>query len=149
VLADDDWLYGGTPDKIIETLNQGRKGVMPSHAARLSEQEIADLATHVIAMADGSEHPPGKALFTGKGACFACHGMDAKGNPLLGSANLTDRIWRFAGTPEAVRQTITHGVNDASDPQTRDAVMPSFRETLSETEIKKLAVYVHRFGGGQ
>jgi cytochrome c oxidase cbb3-type subunit 3 len=63
-------------------------------------------------------------------------------------------------------------VNDPSDPKTRVAVMPSWNEKLAvklealkweeepeyegteserltETEIKKLAVYVHQFGGGQ
>ena len=27
-LTDNDWLHGGTPDKIAESINQGRKGVM-------------------------------------------------------------------------------------------------------------------------
>jgi len=36
-----------------------------------------------------------------------------------------------------------------SNPMTREAVMPSFRDQLSEDEIKKLAVFVHSLGGGQ
>ncbi|EJE49360.1 cytochrome c, mono- and diheme variants family, partial [Acidovorax sp. CF316] len=32
-LADGDWLHGGTPDKIRETIAQGRTGVMPPMAA--------------------------------------------------------------------------------------------------------------------
>jgi len=100
-------------------------------------------------LADGRDHEAGKVLFTGKAACFACHGMDGKGNQMIGAPDLTDRIWRFAGTPEAIRQTITHGVNDPSDPETRSAEMPAFSGTLDTTGIKKLAVYVHRLGGGQ
>ena len=69
----------------------------------------------------------------------------------LGSANLTDAVWRF-NEPDllaSARHTIAHGVNDANDPKTREAVMPAFGERLSQDEIKKLAVYVHILGGGQ
>jgi cytochrome c oxidase cbb3-type subunit 3 len=46
--------------------------------------------------------------------------------------------------------TILHGVNDPSDAKTRSAVMPAFADSrLTETDIKKLAVYVHQLGGGQ
>jgi hypothetical protein len=47
---------------------------------------------------------------------------------MLGAANLTDGIWRFAAKDQlaSVKYTIEHGVNDPSDPQTRDAVMPKF-----------------------
>lgn len=149
VLADDDWLYGGTVDKIVESVTNGRRGIMPAHGARFTAEEIDDLTTYVAGLADGREHEAGKTLFTGKAACFACHGMDGKGNQMIGAPDLTDRIWRFAGTPEAIRHTIFHGVNDPSDPESRSAVMPAFGGTLDQTEIKKLAVYVHRLGGGQ
>jgi cytochrome c oxidase cbb3-type subunit 3 len=149
VLADDDWLYGGDIATLVTTITQGRRGIMPAHGARFSAQEIDDLVTFVAGLPAGRDHAPGRKLFTGKGACFACHGMDGKGNKAMGAVNLTDAIWRFSGTPEAIRYTITHGVNDPSDPETRNAVMPAFAGTLEETEIKKLAVYVHRLGGGQ
>ena len=69
----------------------------------------------------------------------------------MGSANLTDGIWRFApGSAESIKYTIKHGVNDATDPLTRNAEMPKFGGgKLSDTDIKKLAVYVHKLGGGQ
>lgn len=152
VLADDDWLYGGDINTILTTITNGRQGMMPAHGKTLTEQEISDLAQHVVAMSEGGSHAPGQAIFMGKGACFACHGMDGKGMTALGSANLTDGIWRFAAADqlESVKYTITHGVNDPSDPQTRNAVMPKFGGTkLSDTDLKKLAVYVHKLGGGQ
>lgn len=149
VLADDDWLYGGDIATLVATITQGRGGIMPAHGARFSAQEIDDLVTFVAGLPAGRDHAAGRELFAGKGACFACHGMDGKGNKAMGAVNLTDAIWRFSGTPEAIRYTITHGVNDPSDPETRNAVMPAFAGTLEETEIKKLAVYVHRLGGGQ
>jgi len=68
----------------------------------------------------------------------------------MGSANLTDSVWRFDSSVEGIKQTIKYGVN-SGDPQTRVAVMPAFQATgkLSDAEIKKLAVYVYKFGGGQ
>lgn len=149
VLADDNWLYGGSIEKIVESITKGRKPMMPAQA-QLSEQEISDLAKHVVALSQGSEYEPGKAIFMGKGACFACHGMDAAGNTAMGASNLTDGIWRFyPGTEEAVAHTIRHGVNYPGDPQSRNAVMPAFGDRLSETDINRLAVYVHKLGGGQ
>ncbi|HXK55306.1 MAG TPA: cytochrome-c oxidase, cbb3-type subunit III, partial [Gammaproteobacteria bacterium] len=50
---------------------------------------------------------------------------------------------------DSVKYTIMHGVNDVTDPMTREAVMPAFGERLSKGDIKKLAVYVYKFGGGQ
>jgi cytochrome c oxidase cbb3-type subunit 3 len=70
----------------------------------------------------------------------------------LGAANLTDSIYRFAAADlrESVKHTIAHGVNFPADPETRNAVMPKFGGgKLSDAEIKKLAVYVHKLGGGQ
>jgi cytochrome c oxidase cbb3-type subunit 3 len=147
VLVDDDWLYGGTIEVIEQTINNGRTGMMPKMGgAQLSGAEIDKLANAIVGGNIASE-----PLFLEKG-CIACHGMDGKGNPMLGGANLTDGIWRFAAADQlaSVKHTITHGVNDPSDAQTRSAVMPKFAGSkLSETELKKLAVYVHKLGGGQ
>ncbi|WP_198263296.1 cytochrome-c oxidase, cbb3-type subunit III [sulfur-oxidizing endosymbiont of Gigantopelta aegis] len=150
VLADDDWLYGGTIGQIQTTITNGRKGMMPAHAATLSADEISTLASYVVGLSEGKVDEKGKALFQGK-ACFACHGMDAKGMAALGSANLTDGIWRFneADILASATRTITHGVNAAGDDETRNAEMPSFKDKLSEADIKKMAVYVYKFGGGK
>lgn len=171
VLADDDWLYGGTPDKIIETLALGRQGMMPAHQEMLEEDEVDRLVEFVVNASNGETTDAGWQLYNDKG-CVACHGPDAAGVQQLGSANLTDKIWRFSGEREEIRHTILHGVNDSSDPDTRIAVMPGWNEKLavkleaekwdeepeyegdetqrlSETEIKKLAIYVHQFGGGE
>nr|VFK19943.1 MAG: cytochrome c oxidase cbb3-type subunit 3 [Candidatus Kentron sp. LFY] len=150
VLVDDDWLYGGNIEKIQETITLGRRGIMPAKGGQsLSKKDIEILANYVHDLSRGKDNPEGKEMFMQKG-CIGCHGMDAKGVQLMGSANLTDPIWRF--TPdslESARYTILHGVNDPNDPKTRDAEMPSFRERLDETTIKKLAVFVHLLGGGQ
>ncbi len=146
VLADDDWLYGGTIADIEMTITAGRQGMMPAHAAMVNNEEADKLANAILAGNVVSE-----PLYMEKG-CVGCHGPDGKGIAPLGSANLTDGIYRFASADQlaSIKHTILHGVNDPVDTDTRNAVMPAFGGTkLSNTDIKKLAVYVHKLGGGQ
>lgn len=145
MIADDDWLYGGAVETIEQTIANGRMGVMPSHAKILKDDEVDKLATAIM-----SGNPTAEPLYMAK-ACFACHGPDAKGIQVMGSANLTDAVWRFAEEDQlaSVKLTIKHGVNDTSDPLSRNAVMPKFGDRLSNNEIKKLAVFVYQLGGGQ
>ncbi|MBK1650461.1 cytochrome-c oxidase, cbb3-type subunit III [Rhabdochromatium marinum] len=165
VLADNDWLYGGTLSKIIETITGGRKGNMIAHEKILSEQEVDTLANFVVNLSKGQ---PGSeeawALFRGKG-CTGCHGAEATGViatlpngsiVTVGAANLTDTLWRFRpGGYESAKHTILYGVNQTGVEQTRNAVMPAFggagsaEGRLDAEQIKKLAVYVHELGGGQ
>ena len=153
VLADDEWLYGGTMENIVETITDGREGMMPAHGALLTEKELGDVVKYAVGLSKGEVYEPGKAVFLGQteseAICFGCHGEDAKGMPEAGGPNLTDAIWRFDGSEEGIRHTITHGVNDTEDPDTRKAQMPAFGEKLTQTQVKKLAVLVHQFGGGQ
>lgn len=143
ILNDDDWLYGGKIDDIHTTIVGGRQGMMTPHKDMLSEAEIDTLATAVAA---GT--PTSTPLFAEKG-CTACHGADGKGMQAMGSANLTDSVWRFDSSVEGIKYTIKNGVN-AGTPEARASVMPAFQGAkLSDAEIKKLAVYVYKFGGGQ
>ncbi|MDH5230447.1 MAG: cytochrome-c oxidase, cbb3-type subunit III [Gammaproteobacteria bacterium] len=149
VLADDDWLFGGKIEQIHQSIMNGRRGSMPGFATNSTPAEIDLLAQHVLALSEGGSNPVGRNLFVNKG-CAGCHGMDGKGLEMMGSANLTDKIWRFSPvTKDSVKHTISHGVNNAMDKNTRNAVMPSFAQQLSDAEIKKLAVYVHQLGGGK
>ncbi len=145
VLVDDDWLYGGAVETIEQTITNGRKATMTAHANILKPEETDALVKAVM-----SGNPTEEPLYAAKG-CIACHGADGKGLQVLGAANLTDKIWRFKADDQeqSVRDTIMHGVNFAGDPKTREAIMPVFGDRLSKDEIKKLAVYVYKLGGGQ
>ncbi len=145
VLVDDNWLYGGAVETIEQTITNGRKGVMTANANILKPEETDALVKAVM-----SGDPVKEPLYMAKG-CVGCHGPDGKGMQVLGSANLTDKIWRFtaADQEQSVRDTIMHGVNFAGDAKTREAIMPVFGDRLSKDEIKKLAVYVYKLGGGQ
>ncbi|WP_296898027.1 cytochrome-c oxidase, cbb3-type subunit III [Thiohalocapsa sp.] len=165
VLADDDWLYGGSLSKISETITNGRKGAMTAHANILTEAEVDQLAKFTVELSEGGEgSEAGWALYNEKG-CVACHGAKANGVlaelptgeiVTVGAANLTDSIWRFKpGGYESAKHTILYGVNQPGVEQTRDAVMPAFSDVgqlegkLTPQQIKMLSVYVHQLGGGQ
>jgi cytochrome c oxidase cbb3-type subunit 3 len=151
VLADDDWLYGGNFDTIVETITYGRQGFMPAHEGMLDDATINKLADFVIDASQGKATPAQFTLFNDNG-CGGCHGENARGGALnnlsTGAANLTDAIWRFGGKREDVLRTIKYGVNQ-DGPHTRVAIMPAFDGKLSPETIKMLAVKVHEFGGGQ
>lgn len=144
VLNDDDWLFGGKIDGIHASIEGGRQGMMMAFKDVLSAAEIDALANAIA-----KSQPTSTPLFAEKG-CAACHGENGKGIQAMGAANLADKLWRFDGSLEGIQRTIAYGVN-VGDPQGRVAVMPSFKQAgkLSDTEMKKLAVYVYKFGGGQ
>jgi cytochrome c oxidase cbb3-type subunit 3 len=77
-LSDKDWLYGGTPELIVQTITQGRNGMMPPMAAAVGTPDDVKNVAHYVLSLSGSPHDSlraslGKAKF---GACAACHGMD-------------------------------------------------------------------------
>lgn len=134
-LTDKDWLHGGNPEKIHETLVNGRMGNMPPMAAAVgTPEEVRNLANYVLSLS-GSPHDSlraslGKSKFA---ACAACHGMDAKGNTALGAPNLTDDIWLHGWGETAIVNIINNGkVN----------VMPAQANKLTEAQINVLSAYV-------
>ncbi|TCJ18158.1 cytochrome-c oxidase, cbb3-type subunit III [Parasulfuritortus cantonensis] len=154
-LTDDNWIYGGTYDKIQETITKGRHGYMPPFAEALDPAQIEELANYVLSLS-GEKADPAKAALGNQlfhshtAACFYCHGNDAKGRQDIGSANLTDKVWLWANVPGAsdqagkvaeVEKVITGGLNRG--------VMPTWEGRLKPEQIKLLTVYVHELGGGK
>ncbi len=135
-LMDKDWLYGGSPEKILETLVLGRRAAMPAWSAVLGEEKIASVTEFVLKRA-GREHDATKAL---SGAslfaanCAACHGEDGKGKHVLGAPNLTDSVWLYGGEAQEIRQTLRSG---------RNGVMPAQEKMLKPERIHLLAAYVY------
>ena len=134
-LTDKDWLFGGTPETIKETILHGRMGVMPPMGAAVGSAKDIENVAHYVLSLSGSTADPIKAVF-GKarfGACMACHGADAKGNPALGAPNLTDKIWLFGGSADTIMETIRNG---------RSATMPAFQDFLGDAKVHVLAAYI-------
>lgn len=134
-LSDKDWLHGGAPDKIVETLVKGRIGNMPPMAAAVgSSEDVRNVANYVLSLSasphDSVKASLGKSKF---GACAACHGVDGKGNQALGAPNLTDDIWLHGWGENAIVAMINNGkVNQ----------MPAQEGKLTESQIHVLASYV-------
>lgn len=134
-LTDNDWLFGGEPETIKQTIMEGRNGVMPPMGAVLgSEVDIENVAHYVMSLsgasADANKVVRGKSQFA---VCAACHGMDGKGNQQIGAPNLTDKIWLFGGSKETIMESIRNG---------RSSTMPAFNEFLGEAKVHLLAAYV-------
>lgn len=134
-LADADWLHGGSPEKIKETLVQGRNGMMPPMAAAVgTPEDVRNVAHYVLSLSNSPHDSLRAALGKGKfGACAACHGMDGKGNQALGAPNLTDDVWLHGWGENAIVQIITQGKNNQ---------MPAQAGKLTEGQIHVLASYV-------
>ena len=134
-LTDQDWLHGGSPAKITESITKGRIGNMPPMAAAVgTSEDVKNLAQYVLSLSgspnDSLRAALGKSKFT---ACAACHGVNGKGNEALGAPNLTDDIW-LHGWGE---QTIVAMVNAGKVNQ-----MPAQEDKLSPEQIKLLSAYV-------
>ena len=152
-LLDDDWLWGGTMEDIHLTVTHGirnttdadaRYSEMPKFGTDgiLDETQITQVAEHVLAIS-GQEHDAtlaadGATVFADN--CAACHMEDGSGDRMQGAPMLTDAIWLYGGSREAIIETGT---------KARFGVMPNWNQRLSEDEIRAVAYYVHSRGGGE
>jgi cytochrome c oxidase cbb3-type subunit III len=135
-LTDNDWLWGGSPDSIYQTISMGRDGNMPAWGPVLGKQGVEQVMAYVLTLSGREASPElasaGKPTF--ETICSACHGVDGKGNQAIGAPNLTDKIWLHGGTPADIRESITNG---------RVNHMPAQLERLGETKVRLLAAYVY------
>ncbi|MBE9567790.1 MAG: cytochrome-c oxidase, cbb3-type subunit III [Proteobacteria bacterium] len=53
-LADNVWLYGGSPRSIKETIAKGRNGIMPAHSEFLGKAKVHILAGYIYSLSNGS-----------------------------------------------------------------------------------------------
>jgi len=152
-LLDDDWLWGGDMEAIHTTIVHGirndadpdaRYSQMPAFGVDglLEPEQIAQVAEHVLQIS-GQDHD---AALATEGAvvfaenCSSCHGENAEGNRDLGAPTLTDAIWLYGGSREAITYTLVNA---------RFGVMPPWSPRLSEDEIRSVAAYVHSLDGGE
>jgi cytochrome c oxidase cbb3-type subunit III len=152
-LLDDDWLWGGTMDAIVQTVSYGirnsdfddaRYSEMPAFGRdEILAAEEVDQVTHYVLSMSGADHDAalagaGEVLYLDN--CAACHGDSGEGNYDLGAPRLNDQIWLYGGNFDAVRHSVYYA---------RFGIMPGFNNRLREAEIRAVAAYVHQLGGGQ
>lgn len=138
-LTDREWLWGGAPENIKETITNGRNGVMTPFGQVLGADGVKDVANYVRSM-NGLAHDSvraqrGREAFANN--CVACHGADAKGNPMLGAPDLTNNVWLYGSSEATIIETVTHGRNNK---------MPAFGEFLGEDKVHILTAYVLSLG---
>jgi cytochrome c oxidase cbb3-type subunit 3 len=136
-LRDDDWLWGGTPDAIEQTILQGRSAMMPAWGPVLGRDGVFNVSEYVLSLS-GTRTTNDIAVERGREKfqqlCAACHGPAGKGNPAMGAPNLSDDTWLYGGSQQTVMETIEKG---------RSGRMPSHREFLGEAKAHLLATYVY------
>jgi len=151
-LNDDSWIWGGELGDIQQTIRYGiradhpqtRVSQMPRFGIDgiLDDEQINDAAEYVRSLG-GLEHDDaaaarGEEIYAQQ--CGFCHGAQGKGMQQMGAPNLTDAIWLYGSSKDAIVTSIRTG---------RGGMMPQFVGRLDDVTIKQLAVYVHTLGGGQ
>ena len=134
-LTDGDWLHGGAPEQIAQTITHGRVGTMPPMADAIGGPAEARKVAHYVLSLSGSPHNTllayeGKAKFS---ACAACHGANGKGNTAIGAPNLTDGVWLHGWGEQAIVDIITRGKTNT---------MPAQKGRLTADQIHVLAGWV-------
>lgn len=148
-LTDKAWLWGDSPDAILQTL---RVGVNSEHVdSRVSQMPAwgrdgmlkDDAIRNAVAYVHSLSHPgmtkdvldgdaaAGKAVFAAN--CSACHGASAKGNTKMGAPDLTDRFWLYGGDETSIYESVYNG---------RQGHMPTWDKRLTPVERKILALYI-------
>jgi cytochrome c oxidase cbb3-type subunit 3 len=155
-LTDDDWLWGGGPQLIEQTMRvgintqhpQSRVGQMPAFGRdqMLDTSQVRSVAAYVYSLSHADYSTPenvkeieaGREVFVT--TCATCHGDDAKGKQDVGAPNLTDAYWVYGGDLGAIITSVHGG---------RQGHMPTWDERLTNAEIRTLALYVHDLGTEQ
>ena len=134
-LTDTDWLWGGTPERIKETITQGRQGMMPPMAAAVGNaDDVRNVANYVLSLSGSPHNSIARDIGRPKFAvCAGCHGADGKGNTMLGAPNLTDKVWLHGWGEDAIVAMTNNGKTN---------VMPAHGERLSAEQIHVLTAYV-------
>jgi mono/diheme cytochrome c family protein len=83
----------------------------------------------------------GKAVFTGAGNCYACHGQNAQG--MLGpNTNLVNHTWLHSdGSYPAIIAYINKGVSK-EESKSGIPMPPKGGSNISDDQVKQVAAYV-------
>lgn len=135
-LTDEIWHWGSEPDAILASVMDGRQAAMPALGDALGgEAGIHETAAYVQSLSGQSVDPAlaaaGKARFA---ICGACHGMEGKGNPLMGAPDLTDSYWLYGGDKDAISESITKG---------RNGMMPAHGPILGPARARLVSAWVY------
>ena len=77
--------------------------------------------------------------------CARCHGTNMRGNPAIGSANLTDNVWLWGnGSVFQIERIVLYGIRSDQRKSLHITVMPAFgvRGRLSDAQVRDLVQYL-------
>jgi cytochrome c oxidase cbb3-type subunit 3 len=135
-LTDKAWLWGESGAAIETTIKDGCTAAMPPHEVMFDEAKIADLTGYLLSL--NGQQKDLQSVARGKTTygqiCFACHGPEAKGNPLMGAPDLTNQVWLYGDTQTQIQLSIAKG---------RGGIMPGFDDRLGADKVHILAGYVY------
>ena len=136
-LRDNDWLWGGSPEAIKQTLVGGRRAMMPGWEGPLGgETGVTNMTEYVLSLS-GRQHDA-TAAAAGQAQynifCAACHGPEGKGNTAMGAPNLTDKTWLYGASKLRIAESIAKG---------RQGHMPAQRDFLGDAKVHLLAAYIY------
>lgn len=103
---------------------------------RLAETPLTQIAADPEL--NGYATSAGAAVF--RTYCSQCHGAGAAG--AVGYPNLLDDAWLWGGDIEAIHYTISHGIRNEQDYDSRWSEMPAFAEILEPAEVEQVVHYV-------
>ena len=148
-LVDRDWLWGGAPETIAETVRVGVNA--PETGTRVSQMlafgrsgllddaAIRRVSLHVLSLSDPAlaRRANPRALAAGRSVfaaqCASCHGADGRGDAARGIPNLADQVWIHGGDFRSVYNSIDQG---------RQGQMPAWGQRLSPADIRILTLYL-------
>ncbi|WP_395376764.1 cytochrome-c oxidase, cbb3-type subunit III [Marinicella sp. W31] len=137
-LTDDDWLYGGSPEQIKVSIEQGRMGIMPGWQQVLGNDGVNEVVQYVLSKNSANRDFDATLAVAGESryqqVCLACHGSDLKGNQALGAPNLTDGIWLHGGSVGLITDIVANGVQGN---------MPPHASILGPEKAHLVAAYVY------
>ena len=113
----------------------GRRGAMVGWLPVLGEDGVDQLVNYVRSLAAGASDPTTAAATQFATYCSACHGPDGTGLALLGGPDLTDDVWIYGSSGEALRMSIAEG---------RNGIMPAFGNRLDDVQLKLLVAWLTR-----
>lgn len=147
-LTDRDWLWGGDPDTIAQTIRVGVNSHHPEtrisqmmafgEDGLLENDAVFAVADYVKSLSDPG-WAKGRAASIAKGRavyaenCTICHGENGRGDQTLGAPNLTDKAWLYGSDIGSIYAVVNEG---------RHGEMPSWEGRLTPAEIKLLTVYL-------
>lgn len=142
VQGEKSFLYGNQPATLVQTITEGRQGMMPPMGQAVGGKPGVQAVANYVRSLSGLSHDAtlaarGKSLFAA--SCAACHGADGTGNQMIGAPNLSDQNWLFGSSLKTIEETIENG---------RSGHMPAQKGNLSADKIHVLAAYVYGLSHG-